>query len=561
MRNYLILIIAFSSMVNVLQSEAQPNVLIFLVDDLRDELGCYGSEMVKSPHIDRLASQGVKFNRAYCQEAICAPSRMSILTGLRPETIGIYDIFTRFRSVHPDVVTMPQLFKEGGYKTISIGKVYHHGVDDRDNWTTYIGKEDNTYVKPGNAALKAAFEDGDVADEIYKDGRVSRDAIATLDKVKDDKFLMVVGFSKPHLPFNAPKKYWDLYDEDDIQIPQKARPSNMYALGLSNWGELRGYGGIPSEGVLDDALTKKLIHGYYACVSYVDAQVGKVLDKLDELDLRKNTMIVFMSDHGYKIGEYSAWCKHSNMELDVKVPLILSRETSHKERLAGVSSDALVENVHVFPTIIEACGLVPPEMDGKSMLGLLDNPSMEWSDAAYALYPRGNISMGVTATDGIFRFTEWRDLDNTEVKFTELYLHDNSQVAQANLAGQDTYSGDQGRLKTLLDKNFPMDGVSFNAERFIGDNAGVRVLGNNLMENKEVVVYPVPAADFFNVLMQGIVPAKITITDLNGKLIFEKRTTAKEIKLSKSVLSKSGIYILRVEDASQTIYTRKLIID
>ena len=320
MKKIMILFIIITSVV----AKAQTNVVIFLVDDLRDELACYGNTHIKSPNIDNLASEGVKFNKAYSQQAICAPSRMSILTGLRPESIGIYDIFTRLRTVHSEVVTMPQLFRENGYRTVSIGKVYHHGIDDQSNWTTYIGKKNNTYVFPENANFKAAYEAGDVDDDVYKDGTVARDAITTLNNIKDDKFLMVLGFSKPHLPFNAPKKYWDMYDRNTIDVPSRDRPTNIYSSALTNYGELRGYDGIPSTSDLDDDLTKTLRHGYYACVSYVDAQVGRVMSELENLDLLKNTMVIFMSDHGYKIGEYGSWNKHSNMEIDTKVPLIIS---------------------------------------------------------------------------------------------------------------------------------------------------------------------------------------------------------------------------------------------
>lgn len=449
----------------------QPNVLIFLVDDLRDELGCYGSETIQSPNIDKLARQGVQFNNAYCQQALCAPSRMSILTGLRPETIGIYDLFTTLRSVHPNVVTMPQLFKENGYKTISIGKVYHHGRDDKSSWTTYIGKEGNTYHVPGNEDIKSAFDKGNVNDNGYKDGRVAKSALKELEKLKNKKFLMCLGFSKPHLPFNAPKKYWDLYKRNKIKVPGKNKPNKMYKNALTNFGELRGYGNIPDKGAISDDLAKTLIHGYYACVSYIDAQVGRVMRKLDDLGLRKNTIVIFMSDHGYKIGEYGAWCKHSNMEMDVQVPLIISRETSHKGRKTNVQSEALVENVDIFPTLIEACGLVSPKIDGKSLLSLVDNPTKPWDNAAYGLYPKGSI-MGVSTTDGIWRYTEWRDINTQAVKNKELYWHKHSETAGSNLAGISKYAKTQRKMKKLLNKNFSMNAPGFNEKRIIGDNSG-----------------------------------------------------------------------------------------
>ena len=473
MKNFLtitLLVIAFT-MVSIAQQK--PNVLIFYVDDLRAELGCYGSKTAITPNIDKLASEGVLFNKAYTQQAICAPSRMSTLTGLRPETLGIYSIFTPLRNVHKDVVTMPQLFKENGYKTVSIGKVYHHGTDDKESWTTQFEKEDNSYVKPENIALMEnqkkegkpvkgpAFEDADVEDEAYKDGRAAQYAMETLQKIKNDNFLMFVGLSKPHLPFNAPKKYWDLYNKNDFEVPSREKPKNMYKQAFTNWGELRGYDGIPAEGDLDDDLTKTLIHGYHASVSYIDAQVGKVMQTLDDLDLRKNTVVIFMSDHGYKIGEYGAWNKHSNVEIDVRVPLIISRETNHKSRMAGVTSDALVENVDIFSTLVDVCKLKGPKSDGKSLIPVLDNPTIKWDDIATSVYPRGNKIMGCTATDGEWRYTEWRDAKTHEVIQAELYEHKNSLLSFVNLSGNSKYASVEKRMKSLLETQFPKNGKPF----------------------------------------------------------------------------------------------------
>ena len=447
----------------------QPNVLVFYVDDLRAELGCYGSETAITPNIDKIAKDGVKFNKAYVQQAICAPSRMSTLTGLRPETLGIYSIFTPLRKVHKEVVSLPQLFNENGYKTISIGKVYHHGSDDKNVWTTYFKKEPNSYLKPENIALMKrlkdegvkpikgpAFENAAVEDEAYKDGRAAKYAIETLHKVKDDKFLMFVGLSKPHLPFNAPKKYWDLYDKNDFKIPSRKKPDGAYRLALSRWGELKNYSNIPQKGDLDDDLTRDLIHGYHASVSYIDAQIGKIMTTLEELDLRKNTLIIFMSDHGYKIGEYAAWCKHSNMEIDVRVPLIISRETAYQKRVTGKTSDALVENVDIFSTLVEVCNIKSaPISDGKSIVPVLDNPNQEWDDAAYSVYPRGEKIMGVTTTDGEWRYTEWRNATTHEILDAELYQHKNSLLSYKNLAGNSKYTKVEKRMKKLLDVQFP----------------------------------------------------------------------------------------------------------
>lgn len=453
-------------------SQSKPlNILVFMIDDLRSDLGTYDHPHVLSPNIDQLANQGVKFTRAYAQQAICGPSRVSIMTGLRPETTGLYTIFRdgRLRPNQPDVVSMPQLFKQNGYQTISIGKVYHSVSDDQENWSTHIKKLKNFYAIEGNEEQRFAYEAGDVDDEFYKDGKVATDAIKTLKQVKDDKFLMFVGFSKPHLPFNAPRKYWDLYDREQFDVPSRKKPDDMYRLALSKWGELRMYGGIPKEGDVNDELTKTLIHAYYATVSYMDAQVGRVMKALDDLELRENTLVVFMSDHGYKLGEYGTWNKHSNMELDTRVPLIVSRELSHRNRQTGVTSNALVENIDIFPSLAEAAGLVMPEVDGESLLSVLDNPEQAFKPAAYSLFTRGK-TMGVTTTDGHWRYTEWRDAATQHIKYVELYDHRTSDIATQNVSGQIEYQGLERKLKTLLHKKFPLDAPSFYQKRHVDNN-------------------------------------------------------------------------------------------
>lgn len=473
MKKSILVIILNLSFGYVLFAQQQPNVVVFLVDDLRTELGCYGNQFVKSPNIDALANDGVLFKNAYAQQAICAPSRMSILTGLRPESFGIYSLFTPLRSQHKDLVTMPQFFKNNGYTTVSVGKVYHHATDDKGSWSIHIPKESNSWVKPENLALidslKAAgiksngpaFENADVNDEAYKDGRATNHAIDILQNIKNEKFLMFVGLTKPHLPFNAPKKYWDLYDKDDFRVPEKLAPKDMYKLSLTNWGELRNYYGIPKEGLLDDETTKNLIHGYHASISYIDAQVGKVMKTLNDLDLRKNTIVVFMSDHGYKLGEYGAWCKHSNFEIDLNVPLIISRETNYKNRLTGAKSNALVENVDVFATVAELCELEVPKSDGKSLIPVLDNPTIKWDPIATSVYPRGKKIMGVTATDSEWRYTEWRDAKTQEVIQAELYEHKNSLLSFVNLSGNSKYASVEKRMKSFLENQFPKNAKAF----------------------------------------------------------------------------------------------------
>lgn len=459
-------------------AQNKPNVVVFLVDDLRTELGCYGSQTVKSPNIDRLADEGVLFQKAYSQQAICAPSRISLLTGQRPDKIGIYSIFTPLRSVDKETVTLPQLFKEKGYTTVSIGKVYHHGYDDKENWSIHFPKEPNAYAKSENIALidslksagvkskGPAFECADVKDEAYKDGRSANNAIKTLREIKEDNFIMFVGMSKPHLPFNAPKKYWDLYNRDEFNVPLKKSPKGMSRYALTSWNELRGYANIPKEGLLDDELSKELIHGYHACVSYIDAQIGKVMDELERLDLRKNTIVVLMSDHGWKLGEYGAWCKHTNFEIDVRVPFIVSRETNYDKRKANVQSKALIENIDLFPTLTDLCGLSVPHVDGKSIVPLLDNPTMEWENAAYSLYGRGEKIMGLTTTDGKWRYTEWRNSIDQSIIDAELYSCEvDFQKQSENLAGNPKFEKLENQMKKLLYEVYAHDRNSFEYKK------------------------------------------------------------------------------------------------
>lgn len=482
MKNKSLLFSIFFGFALQLCAQQKNNVLIFLVDDLRPELGCYQNSMVQSPNIDKLASEGVLFDKAYCQQAICAPSRISILTGNRPETVGIYDLFTPLRKVQKDMVTIPQFFKANGYTTVSLGKVYHHGNDDKESWSKLVPREGNTYADPKNIAIMesqkklggkvkgAPFECVDVPDDTYRDARVANNAVETLKELKDENFMMVVGFSRPHLPFNAPKKYWDLYNKKNIQVPSKDKPKNAYPSAFTNWGELRGYYGIPEEGDLDDDLAKDLINGYYASVSFVDAQLGKVMQTLEELNLRKNTIVVLMSDHGWKLGEYSSWCKHTNFELDVKVPLIISRETNHKERVVNARSNALVENIDIFPTIAAACNLKAPKVDGKSLLSLVDNPKMSWDSGAYSVYPRGK-NLGCTSTDGEWRYTEWRNFQTQQVVGKELYNHKENATATENLAGNPKYKKVEERMKKIMDSQFQPNGQPFKLLKVKEKNA------------------------------------------------------------------------------------------
>lgn len=446
-----------SSLMSVKAVE-RPNVVVFLMDDLRPQLGCYGYDMVKSPNIDSLADNGLLFQKAYAQEALSAPSRMSILSGKYPENIGIYSLFTTLRSKHKGFVTLPQLFKNNGYETISLGKVYHHATDDQESWTVRKRDNMNLWLLPENqiqGKKGAPYECADVPDDAYFDGVVANQAIEELNEVKDKNFLMFVGLTKPHLPFCAPKRYWDMYNENEFKIPLRKVPVGSNTYSFAKWAELRVYKGMPEEGFVNDADTKRLIHGYHACVSYVDAQVGKVIAELERLNLRKNTIVVLIGDHGWKIGEYGAWCKHTNFEIDVNVPLIISEPTGVANRLRGKRTNSIVESVDIYATLADMCGLDAKGIDGKSLYPIVKNPKEELATAAYSLYPRGKKIMGFTCTDGKYRYTEWWDNEKSRVLYRELYTCKQDFMKQAvNLADNSSYSKLQQKLKKLLDVRF-----------------------------------------------------------------------------------------------------------
>ena len=429
------------------------NVLIISIDDLRPELNCYGEEYIKSPNIDALASAGVVFDRAYCQQALCGPSRISMMSGMYPYTTGISDLWTPLTKAIPNAMSMPRYFKERGYQTFSFGKVYHHNRDDKRSWSHLAPKNTVKYANQETLeGIKQRTEEGkrkgvsvdelrilgkgpatemaDVDDDAYPDGRVANQAVDALRANRDQPFFMCVGFAKPHLPFAAPNRYWDLYQRDQFSVPDRTLPEDAPALAFTIWGELRGYRGMPKEGHLSDAQTRELKHGYAACVSFADAQVGKLLAELDRLGLRENTIVVLWGDHGYKLGDYGAWCKHTNLELDTRVPFIVSAPGFAK----GKHSESLVEIVDIFPTLAKLTGgEIPKSCEGKSLDPLLTDPAKKFRPYALSMYPRGRTTGFSLRTDR-WRYTEWINSETKEIKFRELYDHRDSPVATRNLA-------------------------------------------------------------------------------------------------------------------------------
>ncbi len=437
------------------------NVLFIAVDDLRPELGCYGQPIIKTPNIDRLAQQGTVFRRAYCQQALCAPSRASVLTGLRPDSTGIFDLTHPVSKTLPDVHTLPQHFRAAGYETISLGKIYHHLSDDNGaGWSHPAWEPPGVWNQsaeaengplPGNTHT-TAWECADVPDTFYPDGKVAERAVTELARFKQSAqpFFLAVGIHRPHLPFFAPKRYWDLYRRDNLKLPMHQDwPVHMPREAGTDWGELRQYRGIPKTGRLTDEDARTLIHGYYASVSYADAMIGRVLDELDRQHLRDNTVVILWGDHGWKLDDYGAWCKHTNFEVDTHAPLIVALP---HQRTAGRPCDALVEFVDIYPTLAELCGLAtPPHCQGTSLAPLLRESTLAWKDAAFSQYPHGANVMGYTVRDARWRYTEWIELKSQRVVARELYDHAGSPIASENLADDPLRVDDVRRLATLLD--------------------------------------------------------------------------------------------------------------
>ena len=422
----------------------RPNVLFIAVDDLRPELACYGAKHIHSPNIDRLASGGVLFERAYCMVPTCGASRASLMTGIRPARNRFVNYLTWAEKDAPGIRTFNTHFKQNGYTTISLGKIFHHPEDNKQGWSEPAWRPAGVpwYRDPQNAQLHQqrqkegsrkrgpAWESADVEDNAYADGVLAERAIADLSRLKDagQPFLLAVGFFKPHLPFIAPKKYWDLYDREQIQLPENYyAPKQAPGESIHSSGELRAYAGIPAQGKVSDEAARNLIHGYYACVSYTDAQIGKLLDELDRLKLADNTIVVLWGDHGWNLGEHTLWCKHSCYETSMQIPIII--------RAPGIEGGArragLVESIDLYPTLCELAGLAPPEhLAGRSLVELINNPEASWKAAAVGRYRNGD----TIRTDG-FRFTEYT---NNQGKRTSqmLYDHRSDPAENANVAGR-----------------------------------------------------------------------------------------------------------------------------
>ena len=460
------------------------NVLFIMADDLRPELGCYGSVAV-TPHLDALARRGVLFQRAYCQQAVCNPSRASMLTGLRPGTLGLYVNGKHFRELRPEVATLPWWMKEHGYITRCVGKIFHnwhtqeHG--DPRSWSApeflhYANHGDDipqtSGPLPPNLATQTSAlrpygkvplcECRDLPDEAYYDGRVASEAVRVLGEIKDRPFFLAVGFWKPHAPFNAPKKYWDLYQRNRLPKLNPARPAAAPEIAFHQSTEILG---PPDQQKQPNAeQVAEMRHGYFACISYMDAQLGKVTGALERLGLLDSTLIVFWGDHGYHLGEHGLWAKTSNFELDARVPLIVAPPQA---KHAGARTQALVEMVDLFPTITALCAVPDaPGLDGVSLVPLLNAPQASGKEAAYTQFPRPAYPdrtprgkpevMGVSVRTPTLRYTEWRDFDTGGVVASELYDHARDEAETNNVIAAPWDAAALEQARQLLHRQFPL---------------------------------------------------------------------------------------------------------
>ncbi len=458
----------------------KPNVLLLSIDDLRVQYGPYDIDNAKTPRIDKLASQGVAFTHAYSSVPVCGASRASMLTGVWPTS----QRFVAFNSADKDAPwakPFPQVFKENGYTSLSLGKVFNNKNDHPQAWSEppwrprdlknedavltegmdkqkiLMSRHDYQTEAGINMAKRGpkqhpAFEVADVDDDIYKNGEIAERAIDDLARLKEQgqPFFLAVGLLKPHLPFNAPRKYWDMYDANDIKLTAtpnmaKGAPAQAY----HNWGELRNYGhggAMPKKGDMPEAMARKLIHGYYASTSYTDALIGKILDALERLNLADNTIVVLWGDHGWSLGEHGLWAKHSSYNVANHIPLIFrvppTLNTGVKE---GIYNHGLVESVDIFPTLTALTGMqTPSSVHGKSLLPMLKDPAERVNDA---VYPRWQNADSIR-TERYF-YTEWRDQDNGKVIANMLFDHDKDPTETVNLADSPSH---QTIVKTLHDK-------------------------------------------------------------------------------------------------------------
>lgn len=449
---------------------SQPNVLFIAIDDLKPLLGCYGHENVISPSIDRLAAESTVFINAHCQFPVCGGSRASLMTGLRPEATGVMDLKTSMRAKNPNVVTLPQHFKRNGYATTGVGKIYDpRCVDDKKtndapSWSIPFSQLPYSKLKFGGAKQVVLAPEVDEAE--LTDGYIARQGVKLLrqlSKKSDKPFFLAVGFKKPHLPFIAPKKYWDLYQEDEIQLAEhRGGIENASGYSIHDSSEFRGYEGVPKSGAISETLQRKSIHGYLACISFIDAQVGLLLDELETLGLKDKTIVVLWGDHGFHLGDHGMWGKHTTLEHAARVPLII--RTPAGKSIA--QSDAPVELVDMFPTISELADLkLPSSINGRSLVPIMTENAQQVREGALTVF-KSKGSIGYSFRTQRYRYTEWVN-KNLKTVARELYDYESDPLEKVNLASRAEHADLQAKLAKQLRAH------SQGCERLIGNSVPI----------------------------------------------------------------------------------------
>jgi iduronate 2-sulfatase len=437
------------------------NILFIVSDDLNNHLGTYGHPLVKTPNLDRLSKRAVRFDHAYNQYPLCSPSRVSVLTGLRPDTTGVYDLKTLFRDRIPTVTTLPEFFKQNGYFSARVGKIFHYGVpgeigtdgqDDPRSWNMVVNpsgrdkKEEHlltNYTPHRGLGSSLSWLEADGFDDEQTDGMVANETVGLIKENKEKPFFIAVGFYRPHCPYIAPKKYFDLYPLHKIKLPAerpdhiKSIPRHAFFTDPLYWG-------------LNEQQRKEVIRAYYASVTFMDAQVGKLLNAVDESGLSQNTIIVFWSDHGYLLSEHGQWKKQSLFEEAARVPLLIAYPGAKGN---GKVSERVVELIDLYPTLAKLCGMHPSQyLAGADLTPLLNDPKSEWERPAYTqvLRYKENV-MGRSVRTERWRYTEW----GGGVHGAQLYDHKKDPFEYKNLADLPAYTKVREEMRRLLNQNRP----------------------------------------------------------------------------------------------------------
>ncbi|MEM0897638.1 MAG: sulfatase [Verrucomicrobiota bacterium] len=444
-------------------ADTRPNILFIAVDDLRPELNSFGAEKMVTPNFDRLAERGIRFDRAYCMVPTCGASRAALMTGIRPTPKRFLTFSSRADKDAPGVTTLNTHFKEHGYTTISLGKVFHHTDDNAHGWSEPPTKpRAERYITPQSrqATIKdrkgrdrgPSWENGgDVPDDAYTDGLIANHAVDKLRELASEPekpFFFAVGFTKPHLPFVAPGSYFENYPASKVTLPNNYfSPKNAPKGAIHNSGELRNYSDIPKTGVLPEEKAKELIRGYYAATSYTDAHIGRLLDTFDELGLSDNTVIVLWGDHGWNLGEHTLWCKHSCFETSLHSPLVIVTPKSMKLP-SGKSTRSLVEFIDIYPTLCELTDLpLPGHLDGMSLIPILADPTASIKEHAISRFGEGD-----TVRTDQYRYTIYRDKEG-QVTGHMLYDHEKDPGENVNVADQPEYADVVTQLASTLESS------------------------------------------------------------------------------------------------------------